>query len=61
MDIVIQPENCHIASQTKPMVQLTTANYDEEYTHNKCSKSRMEKDDSDEGRLSESLRQHGIG
>jgi hypothetical protein len=29
-------------------------------THNECTKSRMEKDDSDEGSIVVSLKQHGV-
>jgi len=40
--------------------RLTRDDEDAEYTHNKCSKSRMKKDDSDEGRIVVSLKQHDV-
>jgi len=46
-----------IASQTTAMLILTT---DDEYTHNECTESRMEKDDSDQGSIVVSLKQHGV-
>ena len=49
-----------IASQTKTLLSLTMDDEDDEYTHNECTKCRMEKDDSDEGRLVVSMKQHGV-
>ena len=49
-----------IASQTSAMLRPTTDDDDDEYTHNECTKSRMEKDDSDEGSIVVSLKQHGV-
>ena len=37
-----------IVSQTTSMRRLTTDDEDDEYTHNRCTKGRMEKDDIDE-------------
>ena len=39
---------------------METTNEDDEYTHNECTKSRMEKDDSDEGKLVASLKKYGM-
>ena len=33
---------------------------DDEYTHNECTKRRMENDDSDEQKLVQSMRKHGV-
>ena len=33
------------------MLRLTMDDEDDEYTHNKCTKGRMEKDDIDEGKI----------
>ena len=49
-----------IASQTTAMMSLTTDDEDDEYTHNECTKSRMEKDDYDEDRIAVSLKQQGV-
>ena len=49
-----------IASQTTAMLRLTTDDEDDEYIHDECTKSRMEKDDSDEGSIVVSLKQHGV-
>ena len=49
-----------IASQITIMLSLTTDDQDDEYTHNKWTKSRIEKDDSGEGRIVVSLKQHGV-
>ena len=49
-----------IASQTTTMLRLTTDDEDDEYTHNECTKGRMEKDDIDEGNIVVSLKLHGV-
>ena len=49
-----------ISSQTAMMLGLTPDDEEDEYTHNECSKTRMERDDSDEGRIVVSLQQHGV-
>ena len=49
-----------IASQTTAMLRLTTDDEDDEYTHNECTKGRMEKDDIDEGNIVVSLKLHGV-
>ena len=33
------------------MLGITSGNEHDEYTHNECTKRRMKKDDSDEGRI----------
>ena len=49
-----------IASQTTTMLRLITDDEDDEYTHNECTKGRMEKDDIDEGNIVVSLKLHGV-
>ena len=49
-----------ISSQTAMILGLTPDDEEDEYTHNECSKTRMERDDSDEGRIVVSLQQHGV-
>ena len=49
-----------IASQTTAMLRLTTVDEDDKYTHNECTKGRMEKDDIDEGNIVVSLKLHGV-
>ena len=49
-----------IASKTKAMLKLTMDDEDDEYTHNECTKSRMEKDNSDESTIVASLKQQGL-
>ena len=49
-----------IASQTTSMLRLTTDDEDDEYTHNECTKGRMEKDDIGEGNIVVSLKRHGM-
>ena len=49
-----------IASHTTAMLRLTTDDEDDEYTHNECTKGRMEKDDIDEGNIVVSLKRHGV-
>ena len=42
------------------MLRLTTVDEDDKYTHNECTKGRMEKDDIDEGNIVVSLKLHGV-
>ena len=42
------------------MLGLTPDDEEDEYTYNECAKTRMELDDSDEGRIVVSLQQHGV-
>ena len=42
------------------MLRLTTDDDDDEYTHNECTKGRMEKHDIDEGNIVVSLKLHGV-
>lgn len=42
------------------MLRLTTDDEDDEYTHTECTKSRMERDDVDESRICQSLKEHGV-
>ena len=42
------------------MLRLTTDDEDHEYTHNECTKGRMEKYDIDEGHIVVSLKLHGV-
>ena len=49
-----------IASQTTAILRLTTDDEDDEYTHNECTKGRMEKDDIDYGNIVVSLKLHGV-
>ena len=44
-----------ISSQTAMMLGLTPDDEEDEYTHNECSKTRMERDDSDEGKILSSV------
>ena len=48
-----------ITSQTTAMMDLT-AEDDDEYTHNECTKRRMENDDSDEQKLVQAMTKHGV-
>ena len=48
-----------ITSQTTATMDLT-AEDDDEYTHNECTKRRMENDDSDEQKLAQSMKKHGV-
>ena len=48
-----------ITSQTTAMMDLT-AEDDDEYTHNECTKRQMENDDSDEQKLVQSMKKHGV-
>ena len=42
------------------MLRLTTDDEDDEYTHNECTKCRMEKDDIGEGNIVVSLKLDGV-
>ena len=46
-----------ITSQTTARL---TADADDEYTHNECTQHRMENDDSDEQKLVQSMKTHGV-
>ena len=48
-----------ITSQTTAMMDLS-ADDDDDYTHNECTKRRMENDDSDEQKLVQSMKNHGV-
>ena len=42
------------------MLRLKTDDEDDEYTHNECTKGRMEKDDINEGNIVVSLKRQGL-
>ena len=42
------------------MLILTSDDEDDEYTHNECTKSRMQKDNIDYGNIVVPLKRHGV-